>query len=117
MRDAIAVFNHGVHHLSNSDYGHAVEVFTEAIELDSTLARAYNGRGAVYALISDIDKGIADCTEGIRLDPRKAVSIVCAASSSERLATRLRPKRASPKPTNSGTFTNDPTPAASAVAA
>lgn len=72
MQDAIEAFNQGIDHLRNSEFEHAVEAFTEAIELDSELAAAYNGRGAVYALIGDTDHGIADCNEAIHLDPKKA---------------------------------------------
>ena len=72
MHDAIEVFNQGIDHLRNSEFEHAVEAFTEAIELDSELAIAYNGRGAVHALIGDTDQGIADCNEAIRLAPEEA---------------------------------------------
>lgn len=72
MRDAIEAFDQGIDHLQSREFEHAVEAFTEAIELDSQLAIAYNDRGAVYALIGDTDKGIADCNEAIRLAPEEA---------------------------------------------
>jgi Flp pilus assembly protein TadD len=65
-------FNQGIDHLQSNELEHAVEAFTEAIQLDPELAVARNGRGAVYALIGDADKGIADCTEAIRLAPQEA---------------------------------------------
>ena len=72
MRDAIEAFNLGIDHLQNNELEHAVVAFTEAIELDPRLAIAYNGRGAVYALIGNADKGIADCNEAIHLAPEEA---------------------------------------------
>ena len=72
MRDAMEAFNQGIDHLQNNELGHALEAFTEAIELDPELAIAYNGRGAVYALIGDADKGITDCSEAIRRSPQEA---------------------------------------------
>lgn len=72
MQDAFEVFNQGIDHLRNSEFEHAVEAFTEAIKLDSELSMAYNGRGAVHALVGDTDQGIADCDEAIRLAPEEA---------------------------------------------
>ena len=72
MQDAIEAFDRGIDHLRNSEFDHAIEALTEAIELDSDLAIAYNGRGAVYALVGDTDQGIADCNEAIRLAPDEA---------------------------------------------
>jgi len=72
MRDASEAFNQGVDHLKNQELEHAVEAFTEAIARDSGLAAAYNGRGAVHGLIGNMEQGIADCTEAIRLAPEEA---------------------------------------------
>jgi tetratricopeptide (TPR) repeat protein len=72
MRDAKEAFGEAVDHLGNREFEHAIRAFTEAIELNPNLAVAYSGRGAVYALIGDIDKGIADCNEAIRLAPEEA---------------------------------------------
>jgi len=72
MQDAFEAFNQGIDHLRNGEFEHAVEAFTEAIELEPELAAAYNGRGGVYALIGDTDKAIADCNEAIRLAPEEA---------------------------------------------
>ena len=72
MRDAIEAFSQGIEHLRNSELEHAIEALTEAIEIDSSLAMAYNGRGAIYALIGNMDQGLADCNEAIRLAPEEA---------------------------------------------
>ena len=72
MRDAMEAFNQGIDHLRNNELEHAVEALTEAIKLNPELAIAYNSRGAVYALIGDADKGIADCNEAIQLVPEEA---------------------------------------------
>lgn len=72
MRDAMEAFNQGIDHLQNNELEHAIEAFTKAIDLAPELAMAYSGRGAVYALIGDADKGIVDCNEAIRLAPDEA---------------------------------------------
>jgi Flp pilus assembly protein TadD len=72
MRDAIEALSQGIDHLRNNEFEHAVKAFTRAVELDSELAEAYNGRGAAHGLIGDTDQGIADCSEAIRLRPGEA---------------------------------------------
>ncbi len=73
MHDAVEAFNRGVSFTQEHQYEHAIKAFTEAIELDSELAIAYNSRGAVRALLGDPDKGIADCNKAIRLNSHDAV--------------------------------------------
>lgn len=72
MPDAIEVFNEGVTRFQANDLGLALEAFDRALQLDSALAVAYNGRAIVYALNGDMDRAIADSTEALRLAPSEA---------------------------------------------
>jgi Flp pilus assembly protein TadD len=69
MPAAIEIFDQGVAHLQEDELALALEAFTKAIALDQGLAVAYNGRAVVHALLGNIDRGIADCSEAIRLEP------------------------------------------------
>lgn len=72
MQDAMEAFKQGLDHVRRSEFEHAVEAFTKAIELDPELAIAYDARGAVFTLMGNTDQGIADCNEAIRLAPKEA---------------------------------------------
>lgn len=50
----------------------AITDYTNAIELDSKYADAYNYRGISYLSNGDVDNAIADYTEAIKLDPEYA---------------------------------------------
>ena len=53
-------------------YDWAIADFTQAIRLDPTNTRAYNGRGTTYHDKGDYDRAIADYTQAIRLDTNYA---------------------------------------------
>ena len=72
MPDAIEVFNEGVARFQENDLGLALEAFDRALQLDSTLAVAYNGRAIVHALNGDMDHAVADSTQALQLAPFEA---------------------------------------------
>jgi tetratricopeptide (TPR) repeat protein len=55
-------------------YAEAIDDFTAALKLDSTLAAAYRGRALAFNATADYDTAIADATEAIRLEPRDGLA-------------------------------------------
>jgi tetratricopeptide (TPR) repeat protein len=51
------------------DYERAIEDYTRAVELDSTLLPAYNNRGIAYTAILEYEEAAADFDRVIELDP------------------------------------------------
>ena len=72
MPDAIEIFNEGVTRFQANDLELALEAFDRALQLDSTLAVAYNGRAIVHALNGDMARAVADSAEALQLAPFEA---------------------------------------------
>lgn len=72
MLDAVELFNEGVTHFQANDLLLAKEAFDRALQLDPTLAVAYNGRAIVHALNGEMGPAIEDSNEALRCDPREA---------------------------------------------
>ena len=53
------------------DYERAPQDWDEAIRLDSKIADAYEGKGAVYAILGQYELSIQYSDEAIRLDPKR----------------------------------------------
>jgi tetratricopeptide (TPR) repeat protein len=58
----------GVRYHNRRHYDEAISDYTQAIRLDSTLARAFKNRAAAFNCKGDRDTAIADCNEAIRLN-------------------------------------------------
>ncbi len=71
MVDSVEIYNQGVDHMKRNEYELAIEAFTQALELDPELAHAHNARAAARTLRGDVDEGLADSHEAIRLDPKE----------------------------------------------
>lgn len=48
----------------------AVRLYSEALEVDSTLAAAYNNRALAHLKLGNLADAEADCCYVLRLDPR-----------------------------------------------
>ena len=66
----------GIYHAQQGEHNKAIASFTEAIQLNSKDADAYNNRGGVYVYKREYDKAISDFTEAIRLNPKYAEAYV-----------------------------------------
>ena len=63
-------FNQGVAWNEKGDYDKAISEYTKAIEINPSLAEAYNNRGLAYAQgKGQYDKAISDCTKAIEINP------------------------------------------------
>ena len=60
----------------NREYDKAVAKFNEAIELDPSLAVAFNDRGVVWLRKKEYDKALADFHEALRLKPALVGALV-----------------------------------------
>ncbi len=72
-QEASATFSAGQSYLDRADYPGAIERFSQALALNPQLVEAYNGRGAAYQTIGEIDLAIADFNQAVDLDPDYAV--------------------------------------------
>ena len=61
---------------SEEDPERKIALYTEAIELDSEFAFAYNNRGGAYSKKGDHDRAIADYDRAIELDPNDVVAYI-----------------------------------------
>ena len=75
------VINPALEHLSQGDiyaeqelWDEAIEEYTQAVELDPKLAKAYNNRGYAYFKKGQWDLAIAELSKAIELDPNHAVA-------------------------------------------
>lgn len=57
---------------ANDYFDRAITDYTDAIELDPTLAKAYINRGTAYAAQENFDRAIADYTDAITMEPDMA---------------------------------------------
>ncbi len=60
----------GITNLNLKQYDKAIADFSQAIEIDSDYARAYNNRGVLYKDIKQYDKAIDDYSHAIEIDPK-----------------------------------------------
>ena len=72
-QEASATFSAGQARLNAGDCLGAVELFSQALALNPQLVEAYNGRGAAYQTIGEIDLALADFNQAVVLDPDYAV--------------------------------------------
>ena len=59
----------GAEAIEAKDYQAAIQLFTEAIRLDSDYSEAYNQRAIAYYLMEDFESSIADCQRTTRRMP------------------------------------------------
>ena len=64
----------GVEHMEAGRYVEAVSEFGNAINLDATMALAYNGRGEAYWELGSADGALQHYEAAIRIDPELAVA-------------------------------------------
>lgn len=69
---ASAAHNRGTAHFHRQEFTKAIEELTLAIELDPTVAWAFNDRGLAHLHRNEFELAIIDLTQGIRLDPTRA---------------------------------------------
>lgn len=68
--NAVEWVQRGVSLDESGNYNEAMEAFTNAIELDPKLARAYVARGVAYANLGNNQQAIKDFDRAIELDPK-----------------------------------------------
>jgi len=68
LQQSINAYNKGIDAFNKGDNDTAVTDFTQAIELDPALARAYLSRGRVYGTQGAYDKAIADFDRALQFD-------------------------------------------------
>jgi len=69
MEKAEALKEQGNEALRSADYTAAVKLYTEAIAVCSTNAIYYVNRAAAFTKLEQFDKAIADCRQGLTIDP------------------------------------------------
>ena len=69
---SIEAYQRGVVYGRRDDHEHAIEAFSEAIELNPNHANAYYNRGVAYGQRDDYERAIADYTKAIELNPNHA---------------------------------------------
>jgi tetratricopeptide (TPR) repeat protein len=69
---ARACHERGVAYYRKKEYENAIAELTHAIELDSSIAWAFNDRGLAHFQRNELDLAIKDLTHGIDLDPTRA---------------------------------------------
>ena len=62
----------GVAHFHRQEYPEAIAALTRAIEIDPTVAWAFNDRGLAHLQRGELEPAINDLTRGIILDPTRA---------------------------------------------
>jgi tetratricopeptide (TPR) repeat protein len=67
-------FEKGQSFYASDNYNEAIESYARAIELDASLAAAYNGRGDAYASLGDTQQAIKDYDKAIERDPEDVVA-------------------------------------------
>ena len=66
----------GQKYASQNQWDRAITEFSQAIDLNPKIARAYSGRGKAYSKRGEYDKAIVDFTMAIALDPNYAEDYV-----------------------------------------
>ena len=74
VETSVAASQEGAFFIDIGEYPKAIAAFTRAIELDPTLAMAYNNRGWAHIKLEQYDQAIADCTKAIELNPTLAMA-------------------------------------------
>jgi tetratricopeptide (TPR) repeat protein len=70
--EARACHERGVARYHKEEFSEAVAEFTRAIELDPSIAWAFNDRGLAHLQRGDLESALADLTRGLSLDPAPA---------------------------------------------
>ena len=70
--EAKARHERGVAHYHRQEFAEAIAELTRSIELDPTVAWAFNDRGLAHLQRNELDLAISDLTRGIILDPTQA---------------------------------------------
>jgi len=73
MSSAEKIYDSGVQMQRHGRLTEALERYTEAIRLDTTLVQAYSNRGSTYLNLGQPELAIPDLDEAIRLNPALAV--------------------------------------------
>lgn len=69
VQDAELYLDQGVQLLDSGEVEMAIETFTQAIELDPSLAEAYINRARAYGQMGNVEAALADMTTAIELRP------------------------------------------------
>jgi tetratricopeptide (TPR) repeat protein len=70
-----ALYNRGNAYATTGDFNRAIMDYDQAIQLNPTMANAYDNRGRAYSEQNQIERAISDYNEAIRLDPNSAVAL------------------------------------------
>jgi Flp pilus assembly protein TadD len=66
----------GQKYAAQNQWDRAITEFSQAIDLNPKIARAYSGRGSAYSKRGEYDSAIADFTQSIGLDPNYAPAYI-----------------------------------------
>lgn len=72
VAQAAAYYERGNQYFTLGDYAAALADYDQAVELDSTHARAFNNRGLAHALSGNPERAMANYDAALRLDPTYA---------------------------------------------
>ena len=75
-QNAYLYYNRGNLFAQRKDYAHAVDDYTQAIELDRNLAEAWYNRGLVHIYANRINEGISDLSKAGELGLYDAYSVI-----------------------------------------
>ena len=70
-----ALYNRGNAYAATGNFNRAIEDYDQAIQLNPTMATAFDNRGRAYSEQNQIGRAIADYDEAIRLNPNSAVAL------------------------------------------
>ncbi|GAA5861981.1 hypothetical protein JCM1840_006896 [Sporobolomyces johnsonii] len=79
MQTAQSLYSSGVAAFRATSFETAVELFTEAIELEATTAKLYDARAGAYEKLGKLQEGLLDAKEVIRLLPTSSKGYLRAA--------------------------------------
>jgi tetratricopeptide (TPR) repeat protein len=75
-QNAYLYYNRGNLFAQRKDYAHAVDDYTQAIELDRNLAEAWYNRGLVHIYANRVNEGISDLSKAGELGLYDAYSVI-----------------------------------------
>jgi len=70
-----AAYNRGNAHASIGELDRAIADYDQAIQLNPTMATAFDNRGRAYSVKNQFERAVADYDEAIRLNPNSAVAL------------------------------------------